>query len=59
VEIFIAFVLALVWFTVRTHRRRASLVSGGAVNSLAWKAANRRRFRLGPRSWRLDQGNTL
>lgn len=59
--LFIAGLLVLAWFVARTHRKRKQLVSGGAINAAAWRLANRRRFRLGPRRWRLDTNgeNTL
>jgi hypothetical protein len=53
-------IAALVFFLWRTHKRRNQIKSGGVVNDLAWKAAHRSRFRLGPRSWRLKRDeNTL
>jgi hypothetical protein len=59
VTLFIVGLLVLGWWTLRTHRRRNQLLTGGAVNAVAWRLAHRRRFHIGPRRWRLDKGNTL
>lgn len=57
-------VVALV-LVVRRHHRRAGQIMAGqqtraqlATTEAAWKFMHRKRFRLGPRSWRLDYDDT-
>lgn len=55
--VFALVIAGVAWYAWRTHRanvRGAIQTTHTRSNGLAWKFATRRRFRLGPESWRLS-----